>query len=53
MAYHVSVLPVASVFRVRFFRLPAVARGVCYGALIVFLILRTPAGTGAFIYQQF
>ncbi len=36
-----------------FLALPAPVRGVCYGLVIVFLMLGMPIGAGAFIYAQF
>jgi hypothetical protein len=33
--------------------LPAVVRGMAYGAVIVFLMIETPVASGTFIYQQF
>lgn len=53
VAYH--VLELAAFRRVRdgFFRLPSPVRGVVYGLVVAFLLLKVPTGTGTFIYQQF
>ena len=52
-AYHRLELPRIASFRQRVAALPDAIRGFAYGSAIVFLLLQTPPGTGAFIYQQF
>jgi D-alanyl-lipoteichoic acid acyltransferase DltB (MBOAT superfamily) len=39
--------------RERYFGLPPFVRGMAYGAVIVFLMIKTPIASGTFIYQQF
>jgi len=52
-AYHVLALPGVALLRTRIAALPDAVRGFAYGSALVFLLLQTPPGTGAFIYQQF
>jgi alginate O-acetyltransferase complex protein AlgI len=42
-----------TVWRDRFYSLPAPVRGLVYGLFIAFLAIRVPVSAGAFIYQQF
>lgn len=51
--YHLIELTRFQHLRERFFRLPAPIRGVVYGLVVVFLMLKVPTGSGTFIYQQF
>ena len=53
VVYHLVELKRLQPWRERFFRLPAPARGLCYGLAIVVLLLLMPVGSGAFIYAQF
>jgi D-alanyl-lipoteichoic acid acyltransferase DltB (MBOAT superfamily) len=53
IGYHLLELKPLSWVRERYFALPAVVRGMAYGAVIVFLMIETPVASGTFIYQQF
>jgi D-alanyl-lipoteichoic acid acyltransferase DltB (MBOAT superfamily) len=53
VGYHVAELKHFAWSRERFFALPAFVRGMAYGAVVVFLMIKTPIASGTFIYQQF
>jgi D-alanyl-lipoteichoic acid acyltransferase DltB (MBOAT superfamily) len=53
IGYHLLELPRFQSLRSRFFALPAVVRGVAYGAVVVFLLMFVPISAGTFIYAQF
>ena len=53
IAYHLLGLPWHTELHRRFAALPNALRGFAYGCAIAFLLLQTPPGSGAFIYQQF
>jgi alginate O-acetyltransferase complex protein AlgI len=52
-AFHLVEIGPGPFLKSRFMALPAPARGVCYGLLIVFLFVFVPVGASTFIYAQF
>jgi alginate O-acetyltransferase complex protein AlgI len=50
---HILGIKGVTVWRDRFFALPPIVRGLVYGFVVVFLMIRVPVSAGAFIYQQF
>jgi hypothetical protein len=53
VGYHVSSLQPFARLRDAFFAAPPLLRGAVYGAMILFLVVFAPVGSGSFIYQQF
>jgi len=53
LGYHVVEMGRLRRLRDGFFKLPAPARGVAYGALIVFLCVFVPKAAGTFVYANF
>ena len=53
VGYHLLELKRLQKVREVFFKAPAVVRGVCYGLVIVFLLLFMPISASAFVYGAF
>jgi hypothetical protein len=53
VGYHIAGTKWGEAAWRRFLEAPAPVRGVAYGACIVYAMIFTPLGGGAFIYQQF